>query len=211
MREPPDTSVVEFHRVGADPLVVRALAGEGWLIPESNGTPVPLEVGFQVSVGDTVALEPGARLQLGPLALVGGVRGCAHSLVRADAFRAAPTREDLPRLVAELSELEREVEREGVDPLRAEAGLRTPLARATARDFALSNLDLPVAWTLSEGAARALGAVVLFVSGDTAVVALAELSVSRLLALLRALERPVQPHLVDRDTLEALFARVYGP
>lgn len=200
-----DTTVVEFHRAPEPRLEVRALEGRAWLIRGSNGPAEALELGAPVQVGDTVVLAEGSRALIGAIALRGGRRGTAHAFVRKDAFAPSPTRDDVARLLAELEALEARGE-----PLPHEAP-RTPARWAAAAELARANLAAAAARALPEAVSRELGAVLLFISEETAHVALAELAPRRLAALIRALDRPVSPHLVEPRVIAELQDRVYGP
>ena len=146
---------------------------------------------------------------MGTLKLFGGSRGRAHALVPADAFKSAPRRADVPRLLEQLAGIEAEAVKLGEDPLAMQRGPETPHERAKASEFAKLNLTLSVARELPETIAREDRAVALFVSDDTAFVAVSTLDVAKLRRLMTALRRPVNPHMVDEDIIDALLAQVY--
>ncbi|MCA9549770.1 MAG: hypothetical protein KC933_07025 [Myxococcales bacterium] len=205
----PDTNILDLHRAEAGPMAVDALEGRAWLVKEGDKEAVPVSPGTEVAVGDVLALAAGARVRLGGLLLQGGNRGRAHGLVGQDAFRTAPNRADVPRLLNQLLQIEREMEPLGEDPLTMQPGPVTPHERAASAEFARQNLDEAAARRLSEGEARAHRAVVLFYSEDTAFVAFERLTVPRLRAVMEALHRPVNPHLVTAEMLDELLMRVY--
>lgn len=205
----PDTSVVDLHRIAA-PVVVLDLIGRGYLVPESQKAAVPLAVGATVSIGDTISLDAGSEARIGPLALVGGRRGRAHAFVREDAFKPSPGVDDVPRLLMELKRVEQEVESLGKDPLETSELPSTPYKRSVAREFAMLNLSKTDARTLDEDFARRERAVVVFISDETAFIATSRVTVPKLILLMTAVRRPVQPHLVDDEVIEALLSEVYG-
>ena len=206
-----DTTVVDLHRVPRRPLPVLGISGLVWRVRDAAEPGEPLSVGEALAVGDTVVLEPGAEVILETLVLLGGARGCAHALVPEDAFKTSPSREDVPKLLEQLERLERQVHaQDGEDPLAEQPGPTSPFERALSSEFALQNLSSAAAELLPEAIARREGAVVLFLHGDAACVAMTQMSVRRVRALMAALERPVNPHLVDDETLAVLMAMVYG-
>ncbi|MBI3178285.1 MAG: hypothetical protein HYZ27_01410 [Deltaproteobacteria bacterium] len=142
--------------------------------------------------------------------LEGGPRGRAHSFVAGDAFRGSPNKDDVPRLLEELDELEQKlIAQIGSDPLPLAIGPGTPLERAASRDFAFSNLVVEDARDLPESDARLARAVVLFANGESVCVAVAGVGVRKLATLMRILGRPVHPHPVDDSTVEELIDRIY--
>lgn len=206
----PDITVVNLHRAPRAELTIDRLEGHAWRIAEGADHPCPLELGDSISIGETVALEVGAALDAGPLHLRGGPKGQTHALVRDGAFRPNPSRADVPRLILQLAQIEEQMTSMGEDPLAVRQGPETEFERAASADFARCNLVLAAARELPEDVARREGAVCLFVNEDTAFVAMVDLSVSKLRAVMEALERPVNPHMVERATLEDLIQRVYG-
>jgi hypothetical protein len=72
------------------------------------------------------------------------------------------------------------------------------------------NLDLRAAMELSEETARDIRAVPLFLSEETAFVALERVDLPRMVRLMTELARPVNPYLVPPEVVEELIARVYG-
>lgn len=205
----PDTSVLDLHRVDEGPCPVLAVQGLAWWAEGDSEDFSALASGAEVAVGDTVVVEAGGAVELPGLILRGGNRGRAHTLVRQDSFRASPGRADAPRLVAQLEQIEAEMAPLGEDPLTMQAGPQTEVERARSADFASQNFDVEAARELSEEDARRLGAVCLFVSDETAFVAVTDLSVPKLRDLIGTLQRPVSPHVVSQDLLEALWARAY--
>ena len=205
----PDLTVVDLHRV-AGPLVIQSIDGEVWHFPDGRPGPLPVEVGGAVEIGDTLALSAGARVLLGTLTLSGGRRGRAHALVPTDAFKAAPRRADVPRLLEQLAGIEAEAIKLGEDPLAMQRGPETAHEKARAAEFAQLNLTREIATELPEAVAREYRAVALFVSDDTAFVAVSSLDVSKLRRLMTELRRPVNPHMVEDSVIDALLMRVYA-
>ena len=157
-----DVSIVDIHRASGAPLTIEARAGgEAWRVLEGGAPAKLLDVGDQVDVGETVALAPGTELRLGSLHLAGGRRGRAHALVKHDAFAPSPSRGDVPRLLAQLARIEREIEPLDEDPLRLQQGPSTPFEQALSSELALLNLDLEVARQMPESVARVARAVLL--------------------------------------------------
>lgn len=209
MPDIPDTTIVNLHRLPATSASVSRLEGHAWLYPDGGRVPRPLEHGDQLSVGDMVAVAPDGRVDAGPLRLFGGARGATHSMIGEGAFRPNPGRAQVPRLLLQLSEIEEQMGALGGDPLAVQPGPETPFERAASADFARSNLVVGAARELSESTARRVGAVPLFINEETAFVAMASLSVEKLRTVMEALERPVNPHMVEDEVLEELLARAY--
>lgn len=208
MSEQPDLTVVELHRVDG-PLVVQTVQGDVWHFPDGQPGPLTVDIGGAIQVGDTLALGAEAQVLVGTLRLSGGRRGRAHALVPADAFRSAPRRDDVPKLLEQLADIEAEAVKLGEDPLAMQRGPDSAHDKARSAEFARLNLTLSVARELSEADARANRAVALFVSDDTAFVAVSALDVSKLRRLMTALRRPVNPHMVRDDVLDQLLDEVY--
>ncbi len=208
MTEQPDLTIVELHRVDG-PMVIEGIDGEVWHFPDGKPGPISVRVGSAVQIRDTLALAPRARVRLGSLDLSGGRRGRAHALVPVDAFKTPPRRADVPKLLEQLADIEAEAVKLGEDPLAMQRGPETPHEIAKSTEFARLNLTLSVARELSEADARANRAVALFVSDDTAFVAVSALDVSKLRRLMTALRRPVNPHMVQDDVVDSLLDQVY--
>ena len=208
MTEQPDLTVIELHRVNG-PMVIEEINGRVWHLPDGKPQPIPATIGAAIQIQDTLALAPQARVRLGALDLSGGRRGRAHALVRADEFKTPPRRADVPKLLEQLADIEAEAVKLGEDPLAMQRGPDTPHEVAKSTEFARLNLTLSVARELSEADARANRAVALFVSDDTAFVAVSALDVSKLRRLMTALRRPVNPHMVRDDVLDQLLDEVY--
>ena len=209
MNEQPDLTVVDLHRVEG-PLVVQAVQGDVWHFPDGHPGSAEVEVGGAIQIGDTLALGPGARVLVGTLDLTGGRRGRAHALVPVDAFKTAPRRADVPRLLEQLAGIEADAVKLGEDPLAMQRGPETAHEKAKSAEFARLNLTLSVARELTERTARSDRAVALFVSEDTAFVAVSSLDVAKLRRLMQALRRPVNPHMVEESVIDELLERVYA-
>ncbi|MEM7679359.1 MAG: hypothetical protein AAF449_25580 [Myxococcota bacterium] len=123
MSDQPDLTIVELHRVDG-PLVVQAVNGDVWHFPDGRPGPLAVEIGGAIQVGDTLALGPEARVLVGTLALSGGRRGRAHALVPNDAFKSAPRRDDVPRLLEQLAGIEAEAVKLGETRWRCSADRR---------------------------------------------------------------------------------------
>lgn len=206
-----DTTVVDLHRAPRQPQSVLGISGRAWRVKDAAEPGTPLSVGEPLGVGDTVVLEPGAEVILESLVLMGGARGCAHALVPEDAFKTSPSRDDVPKLLSQLEQLDRQVQSQGGDdPLAEQKGPRTSFERALSSEFALQNLSTAAGELLPEAIARAESAVVLFLHGDAACVAMTQMSVRRVRTVMAALDRPVNPHLVDDATIAVLLETVYG-
>ena len=209
MSTQPDLTVVDLHRVEG-PLIVQSIEGEVWHFPDGRPGPIEVEIGGQIQVGDTLALGAGARVLVGTLSLSGGRQGRAHALVPVDAFKNAPRRADVPRLLEQLAGIEAEAVKLGEDPLAMQRGPETIHEKAKSAEFAKLNLTLSIARELPESIARADRAIALFVSDDTAFVAVSTLDVAKLRRLMTALRRPVNPHMVEDHVIDELLARVYA-
>ncbi|MBX2810261.1 MAG: hypothetical protein KTR25_00560 [Myxococcales bacterium] len=206
----PDTTIVNLHRTSSSPLCIARLEGIAWRISEDTNEAQELRIGDQISRGETVALAPQAVLEAGSLRLLGGSKGQTHSLVKEGVFRPNPSRSDVPRLLLQLAQIEEQMSSLGEDPLAVREGPETAFERAASADFARCNLVPQAARELPEEVARQEGAVCLFVNEDTAFVAMSDLSVPKLRAVMEALERPINPHMIEADLLEELLERVYG-
>lgn len=205
-----DTTIVDLHRAKRHAMQILDVVGQAWRVVEPSAAGAPLQTGDGLTVGETIFLAAGATVTLADGVLEGGRRGRAHSFVPEDAFKSSPSLDDVPRLVAQLEQLERQVEaRASEDPLAEQRGPKTVFDRALSREFAVLNLDSRAAHTLPEDVARKEGAVCLFFHGDAACVALTEMSVRRIRTLMAALGRPVNPHLVDDETLQLCLGMVY--
>ncbi len=205
----PDTSIVDLHRLDG-PTVVQDVLGRAHVFRDSGGAAIPLTVGETVEIGDTIALSAGTEVRVGHLLLGGGRQGRAHTFVKIDAFLPSPGRADVPRLLLELKRVESEIEALGRDPLATSELPSTPYARAVAEEFVTMNLNEQDSRELSADIAHRLRAIVVFVSEETAFVATSRVTVEKLIALMKALERPVQPHLVDDALIARLLDQVYG-
>ncbi|MGF1509095.1 MAG: hypothetical protein ACFB9M_06285 [Myxococcota bacterium] len=207
----PDVSYVDLHRVSGSPLRVEHIRGRAWRVND-GGRLTNLDEGESLEVGDTVAVSAEGELQAEGLTLPGGRRGKTHSLVATSAFRSSPSRADVPKLLRQLAQIEQEIAGQGsADPLAAaQSPPRTPHEQAQASEFARSNLSIPAARLLSEALARELRVLVLFVSDETAFVAMEDVTVWRLRRVMEALERPVHTHLVTSTDMSALLEKVYG-
>lgn len=203
-----DTTVVDFHRVPPDGLVVTRIDGPAVLVFDNGRRTAPLELGRVLSVGDTIAVERGGRVVASDLVLVGGANGRAHSFVGNDAFRSKPSREEVPEIIRQLDRIG---QRALGDPFVGQTGPTTPYERASSTEFARLNLDEMTARELDRNSAYALRAVPLFLSEDTAFVAMDRLDASRMVRLMAELSRPVNPHLVTSVVLDELLHRVFGP
>lgn len=205
----PDATVVDLHSVDEGPCPVLAVSGKAWWGPPEQDDLREVQVGDEISLGDAVVLSPGACVQLPGLMLKGGNRGRAHALVSQANFQPSPNRSDVPRLVAQLEHIEREMKNLTEDPLMMQSGPCTDTERAQSGEFARLNFEPEAAALLDEQTARALGAVCLFVSQDTAFVAIADLTVPKLRTLMQTLDRPVNPHVVEPAVLSELLLRAY--
>lgn len=201
-----DASFVDLHRCSGDPVAVEHVAGTARRLRE-GAEPETITEGTVLEVGDTVALTAGSEVHAGPFVFRGGNRGRAHALVAASAFRASPSRADVPQLLEQLAQIDREG---AVDPLASQRPPRTPYERAAAAEFARLNLSLPAARLLSESAARTHRAVALFASDETVFVAFDTVDARKLRAVMEHLERPTSVHLVPVEVIDELLARVYG-
>jgi hypothetical protein len=206
-----DTTVVELHRLTRSPAAIRGIVGEAYRVTEDGTILAKLDNESQVSVGETIALEPGSVVLLDHLRFSGGRRGKAIAFVAESAFRSSPSRSDVPKLLDQLKEIDRQMLAQlGEDPLRMHKGPATPFERATSAEFARLNLVDRDARELPEPIARALGAVCLFFSDESAFVAFSSVTIAKLRSLMEALNRPVNPHLVEEHVLEQLLERVYA-
>lgn len=205
-----DTSIVELHRLSGTCEPVLAVEGGAVRVGDDSQPIGSLQPGSQVRVGETIALEPGAEVRLACLVLSGGRRGRAHSFVAKDAFPSSPSTKNVQDLLAQLSHIERQMDHLGEDPLAMQRGPSSVFEHAVAADFARANLVRQTALALPESIAREVGAVCLFASGEAVFVALSALSIAKVRRLMKALDRPVNPHLVGEGVLEELLRAVYG-
>ncbi len=207
-----DTSVVELHRLLRSPAEVSSVEGAAFRVTEEGSELGRIEAGHAVAVGDTLALAPNAVVTVDHLVLSGGKRGRAISLVAESAFRSSPSKKDVPKLLAQLEEIDRQMLAQlGEDPLRMHRGPESAYERAASAEFAQLNLVLKDARELPQERAEELRAVCLFFSDEAAFVAFSSVTIARLRALMELLNRPVNPHLVEDQVLDALLSRVYTP
>lgn len=190
---------------------VVSVTGAAWKLDEARGERDPIERGTDLRVGDTVFVEPAATLLVDAQTLLGGSRGRTYAFVD-KAVETSPSRRDVPRLIQDLAKLESQmVAHFGEDPLSTQRGPETAFELAASREYAIQNLMIEAALCLPEKVARDVGAVCLFFHGEAACVAMKGVSVKKIRALMEALGRPVNPHVVDDQTLRTLFDGVYGP
>jgi len=205
----PEVAVLHLH-LALEGELVTATEGEVLRLDErAERGPTPA-AGEPLSVGHVVYVGAGGRLITSARAFDGGRRGRAHGFVDQTSVAAKPSRADVPRLLAELEALRRDAHGAGAGPLDLRPTPPDARERASAADFAFQNLVLEEARTLEERVARAARAVLLFTSGEAAVIAAEGLSLRGLIDLVRATGRPVQPHAVDHETIAALLGVVYG-
>jgi hypothetical protein len=208
--KPVDTTIVDLHRAGKHPLAIVSVRGTAWRVVEAAQGP-PIFPGETVSLGETLFLDPGAEVEIEGGTLQGGKRGRAHSFVPEDAFRTSPSIADVPKLVSQLEQLEKQVAQQmGEDPLAEQSGPRTSFDRAMAREFAIQNLTEEAAKLFPESVARGESSVCLFLHGEAVCVAMTQMSVRRIRTLMSVLGRPINPHLVDEETIQTLLEAVYG-
>ncbi len=198
-----DTTCVDFHRVPEGGLVVLRIEGSAVRVLDNGRRTGPLEPGMVLAVGETIALDRGTIVVASDVVMIGGRNGRAHTFVGDRAFRSSPSRGDVPALLRQFEAL-------AEDPFASIEPPTTPYERATTGDFARMNLEVRAALELSEQTARALGAVPLFLSEETAFVAMARVDLPRMIRLMSELSRPVNPHLVPPEVVEELIGRVYG-
>ena len=170
-----------------------------------DGT-APLEVGSAIGVGDTIAIDPHSKVVASDQVFLGGNNGRAHAFVGVDAFRPKPNKQDVPDIVRQIR---RQRDLPAGDPFADAVRPTTPYQKAAAAEFARLNLDERTALWLSEETARSLRAVPLFMSEDTAFVAMDSVDGGRVMALMVELSRPVSPHLVERKVLDDLLDKVF--
>jgi hypothetical protein len=208
--ETPFVAVVDLH-ILQEPVIVSAVKGDAHRVTSDGNLGDRLEIGATLELGQIIFVGPEGQVTAGMMNLVGRRRGCAHSFVELSAVTASPGRKDVPHLIRDLAELEKQVVSTlGTDPLEMQEAPSSGYDRAYAVDYALQNLDIQCARQLPETEARELNAVCLFLAGESACVAVSGLSVRRLRSLMEALGRPVNPHMVDEETLRTLLATVYG-
>jgi hypothetical protein len=206
-----DTSVVELHRLTPGPHVVDEVHGSAFHVIEEGDTYLELSSGNTLKIGDTIVVDPGARVVIGGVLLEGGRRGRAHTFVAENAFRSSPNKDDVPKLLDQLSEIEEKMRANlGEDPLHMHRAPLTEPDRAVAAEFARQNLVVPIARELPETVARRWRCVCLFYCDEAAFLATSDVSIAKLRAVMQALGRPVNPHLVEEAIVEELLARVYG-
>lgn len=207
-----DTTVVELHRLPDSPQPIRGIVGDAHRVTEDGEIVVKLSKDSTVSVGETIALDPGAVVLIDRFRFTGGRRGKAIAFVAETAFRSSPSKKDVPKLLEQLAEIDRQMLAQlGEDPLRMHRGPSTPYECAASAEFAALNLVEKDARELPERIAKSTGAVCLFFSDEAAFVAFSSVTIQKLRVLMEALNRPVNPHLVEESVLESLTAKVYAP
>jgi hypothetical protein len=206
-----DPAIVELHRLARDTEQVLFIEGEVYRWDEDGKRPPErMRAPSTVAFGETILLEPGARAVLEDRVIVGGKRGRAHAFVASDAFRSQPNRQDVPKLLDQLRQIEVQMEKIGEDPLASQKGPVTPFERASAADFCRNNLVLDTSRSLPEDVARRTRTVCLFFCDESAFVAMSKMSISKVRVVMEALGRPVNPHLVDEEVVLDLLDKVYA-
>lgn len=205
----PDTTIVNLQRAPQGSHVVVRVEGFAWRLRDDEDAPSVLSPGDALEPGDTVAVGAQSMVEAGTIRLIGGPRGQTHALVKDSDFRPSPSRADVPRLLLQLAQIEEQMTSFGEDPLAVRQGPETPFERAASADFARCNLVSAAANELPESIARSESAVCLFVNEETAFVAVTDISVTKLRALMEALDRPVNPHMVEPEIIEELLERAY--
>ncbi len=206
-----DTNIVDLHAVEEGPCRVLSVAGEAWFGLQDDEDFEVLCAGVDVEVGHAIMIAAGGTVELDGRTLKGGNNGRTHSLVLQSRFQASPSREDVPRLVTQLQQIEKEMKPSGEDPLRMQSGPMSAAERAQSAEFVWLNFDPEVAGLLDAADARRLRAVCIFISEETAFVAADDLTVPKLRELMQILNRPVNPHIVEPVVLEELLGRAYAP
>lgn len=197
---------VDIHVISEKIETIQKVQGQAYWLTESNVIERVVEKGDLLHRDSVLFLESAATVEFDRGRISGGQHGRTHSFVDAESIRDRPDRADVPRLLEDLESLK---QKSGFDPLKKKFKLKTAFDRITARDFAFVNLDLTAARSVPEGTARELAALCLFFCGDTACVALKEVSLLKLHAVMTAFKRPIQPHLIDAETMDALFLKVH--
>lgn len=206
-----DTSVVDLLRLPSGGAALGSVEGEVYRVDDHTGAGTVLADGAPVAIGETLFVSPSATARVAGHVLRGGNNGRAYAFVAETAHRGAPSRQDVPKLLGQLEEIERRVkERLGLDPLALHEAPKSPCDRAAAMEFALLNFTPEVSDALPEGLARALGAVPLFLSDESMFIAMSTVTLAKLRRLMEALGRPVNPHLVEPAVLDELLRRAYG-
>jgi hypothetical protein len=207
-----DPAIVELHRLESSPEQVIVIEGEAYRLSEGDAkTTERIVVPASVRIGETILVEPNARVILEHRVLSGGKRGRAHAFVANDAFRSQPNMADVPKLLDQLLQIEKQMEKLGDDPLTSQKGPMTPFERAMAADFCRNNVVLEAARMLPEELARSSRTVCLFFCDESAFVAMHKMSIAKVRAVMEALGRPLNPHLVDDEVVDELLDRVYAP
>jgi hypothetical protein len=207
-----DTSVVDLHRLPPGPHVVDEVRGTAFHVIEEGDTYLALSSGNTLKIGDTIVIDPGGSVVIAGMTLEGGRRGRAHTFVAENAFRSSPNKDDVPKLLAQLTEIEEKMRANlGEDPLHMHRAPATEPDRAAAAEFARLNLVVSISRELPEEIARRWRCVCLFFCDEAAFLATSDVSIAKLRAVMQALGRPVNPHLVEEAIVEELLARVYAP
>ena len=206
MPETDPKAFVDVHVISENLETIQKIKGNVYWLTESK------ELGDAVCEGDVLHrdavlfLEAGAMLEFDRGCIHGGKRGKTHSFVDPDSIRDRPGRADVPRLLLDLEALKQKSE---LDPLEKKFRIKTEFQLIAARDFAIQNLDIMAARSLPERTARDLDIVCLFLSGETACVAMAEVNLLKVHQAMTALKRPIKPHLIDTESMTLLLDKIY--
>jgi hypothetical protein len=185
---------------------ITLVEGAAYWLNDQGEKQEKIKAGETIHCDDLMYIEPGGEIIFDRGQVRGGNRGRTHSFVDPDSLRQSAPKDQITKLLEELEELKSEE----IDPLASKPRLDTEYSRVYAKDYAFNNFEVMAARTISESTARALDIVCLFTAGESACVAMSHLTIPHLQTIIRTLQKPVKPHVVDENTLQALMQRTYG-
>ncbi len=193
------------------PIEIAEIEGEAFELRDDGTLGTPLTTTGHLMRGDAIYVSGSTTVVAGEQRFEGRRRGRSYSFVAGATLRVSPGRQDVPRIMRDLERLEKHMEGAlGKDPLASHEPPTEPVPRAYATDYAFANLTVEESRELEEQDARTVEAVVLFFAAEAAHVAMSTVSVQKLRMLMRTLDRPVNPHIVDAQTISTLLDAVYG-
>ena len=206
MTEEDSRAFIFIHVLSRNVERIKSVEGLAYWLNDEGEREELIRTGETISRDDLMYLEPGGKIVFDRGQVLGGNRGRTHSFVDPGSLRQTSPAEQVAKLLEELEELRSEKE----DPLSSKRKLDTDYSKIYAKDYALNNFEIMSARTISETTARDLDIVCLFTAGESACVAMSHISVSHLQTVIRAIQKPVKPHLVDQKTLHNLMERTYA-
>ena len=195
---------IYIHVLSRNIETIEAVQGNAFWMNEEGDTETRIKIGDTIHRDDLMYVEAGGSVAFSRGEVCGGNRGKTHSFVDPASLRSSRNGTDVAQLVEELEDLKAEE----TDPFESMFPLRTRFELSYAHDFALQNFEVMAARSVSESIARSLQLICLFVAGESACVAMSKLNITRMQAVITALNRPIKPHLVRHHEEEVWLCSV---